>query len=173
MNQDISGIFNNLFSPIKNKRITGWKKRLSNAEELVKYATKHDNKEPKYIEIYTSVDDNIGIIRTIFIDFDLTTEQRLKWELSHIERSKIDDETIKRIIDKGEEDIDKLTDEEINQLMDYFKREEESKINGLTDKEIREYHYNKISNGYLKEPYEEAMKVADYFKRKNIEVIAN
>ena len=173
MNQDISGIFNNLFSPIENKRITGWKKTLPNAEELVKYATKHDKKEPKYIEIYTSVDDNIGIIRTIFIDFDLTTEQRLKWELSHLAQSQVDDEAIKPIIEKGKEDIDKLTDEEINHLMGYFKREEESKINGLTDKEIREYHYNKISNGYLKEPYEEAMKVAEYFKRNHIEVIAN
>lgn len=163
-----------LFDPINEKRRTYWTDPVNNATELVQYAKNHAN-EDKYIEIYTSIhDDTVGRIRTIFIDFDLSKESLLEWELNHILQA-VDDSEISPVVAKYQEtrDVNDLSNEERTKLLDYLSNYETEKLAGMNEEETRSYYYNKIAEGYLKEPFEEAMNVANYFKEKGIMVTVN
>ena len=167
-------IYGNLFYPIDEKRRSYWIEPANNAEKLVDYAINCNN-EDKYIEIYTSInDDVVGTLRTIFFDFDLSTENRLEWELTHT-LNDITDSEVSSAIAKYEknQDISDLTDDERTKLLDYLSNYEAERLAGLTDEEIQSYFYKKIENGYLKEPFEDAMKVANYFTEHGVDVTVN
>ncbi|MEE3489344.1 MAG: DUF5906 domain-containing protein [Methanobrevibacter sp.] len=168
-------IYENLFYPIDEKRKGKyWKKPANNAKELVEFAT-NKNDEDKFIEIYTSInDDVVGTIRTIFLDFDLSKESQLEWELNHTLNT-ISDSEINSAIEKFKtrQDINDLTDKERTNLLNYLINKEKRKLSELTEEEIQSYFYKKIKDGYLKEPFEDAMKVADYFTEHGIDVTVN
>ena len=167
-------IYDNLFYPINEKRRTYWKEPANNARELVKYATNQKNGD-KYIEINTSInDDEVGTVRTIFIDFDLSKESQLQWELTHTPKN-ITDLEISTAIEKfkANGDVNDLTEEEQAKLLDWLSNYEAEKIAGLSDKEKQNYFYQKIENGYLKEPFDEAMQVAKYFKEMGVNTTIN
>lgn len=168
----LESIYENIFYPINEKRIGYWKEPVNTAQKLVEYATTNKN-EDKYIEIYTSInDDEVGTILTIFLDFDLITEERLEWELTH---TQITAPEVSSAIATFEEnrDINDLSDEERTKLLDYLSNYEQERLAVLTDKEIRSYFYEKIENGYLKQPFEDAIKVATYFAEHGVEVAIN
>ena len=167
-------IYEYLFYPINEKRTNYWKNPLNNAKELVQYATNVKN-ENKFIELYTSInDDEVGTVRTIFLDFDLSKESQLEWELTHT-LNNVNDSEIRRISAKFEKNrkVAELTDEERNYLINYLSTNEQKKLAGLTDEETRSYFYKKIEKGYLKEPFDEAMRVASYFKENGVNVTIN
>lgn len=167
-------IYDNLFYPINEKRRTYWKEPVNNARELVKYATNQKNGD-KFIEINTSInDDEVGTVRTIFIDFDLSKESQLQWELTHTPKN-ITDLEISTAIEKfkANGDVNDLTEEEQAKLLDWLSNYEAEKIAGLSDKEKQNYFYQKIENGYLKEPFDEAMQVAKYFKEMGVNTTIN
>lgn len=151
-----------------------WKEPANNAKELVEFAT-NTNDEDKFIEIYTSInDDVVGTIRTIFLDFDLSKESQLEWELNHALNT-ISDSEINSTIEKYKtrQDISDLTDKERTKLLNYLSNKEKIELSELTEKEIQNYFYKKIKNGYLKEPFEDAMKVANYFTEHGVDVTVN
>ena len=167
-------IYESLFYPINEKRRTYWEEPADNATELVKYATSN-NKNNKFIETYTSThDDEVGTIRTIFLDFDLNKESLLTWELNNT-LADVDDAEINSAIEKYEKtrDIADLTDKERTSLLNYLSDKEEKELSELSDEDKQSYFYNKIKNGYLKEPFDEAMKVAEYFREHGVKVIVN
>ena len=172
--KQLKSIYENLFYPINEKRRSYWKEPVNNAKELVEYATNNKN-DDKYLEIYTSInDDVVGTILTIFLDFDLSTETRLEWELTHTLKDITDSEVSSAIANyEKNQNINDLTDEERTKLLTYLSNYEAEQLAGLTDEETRNYFYKKIENGYLKEPFEEAMKVANYFIEHGVEVIVN
>lgn len=172
--KQLESIYENLFYPINEKRRSYWIEPVNNAEELVEYASNNKN-DAKYLEIYTSInDDVVGTIRTIFLDFDLSTETRLEWELTHTLKDITDSEVSSAIANyEKNQNINDLTDEERTKLLTYLSNYEAEQLAGLTDEETRNYFYKKIENGYLKEPFEEAMKVANYFIEHGVEVIVN
>lgn len=168
-------IYENLFYPIDEKRKGKyWKEPANNAKELVEFAT-NKNDEDKFIEIYTSInDDVVGTIRTIFLDFDLSKESQLEWELNHTLNT-ISDSEINSTIEKFKtrQDINDLTDKERTNLLNYLINKEKRKLSELTEEEIQSYFYKKIKNGYLKEPFKDAMKVANYFTEHGVDVTVN
>lgn len=167
-------IYESLFYPINEKRRTYWEKPADNATELVKYATSN-NKNNKFIETYTSIhDDAVGTILTIFLDFDLSKESLLTWELNNT-LADVDDAEINSAIERYEKtrDIADLTDKEQTNLLNYLSDKEEKELSELSDEDKQSYFYNKIKNGYLKEPFDEAMKVAEYFREHGVKVIVN
>lgn len=172
--KQLESIYENLFYPINEKRRSYWIEPVNNAEELVEYASNNKN-DDKYLEIYTSInDDVVGTILTIFLDFDLSTETRLEWELTHTLKDITDSEVSSAIANyEKNQNINDLTDEERTKLLTYLSNYEAEQLAGLTDEETRNYFYKKIENGYLKEPFEEAMKVANYFIEHGVEVIVN
>ena len=172
--KELELIYENLFYPINEKRRTYWKTPANNAKELVEYATNHKN-EDKYIEIYTSInDDEVGTIRTIFLDFDLSTETRLEWELNHTLKNITDSKVSSAIANyEKNQNITDLTDEERTKLLTYLSNYEAGLIARSSDKEIRSYFYKKIENGYLEEPFEDAMKTVNYFTEHGVDVTVN
>ncbi len=167
-------IYESLFYPIDEKRRTYWEEPADTATELVKYATSN-NKNNKFIETYTSIhDDEVGTIRTIFLDFDLSKESLLTWELNNT-LADVDDAEINSAIEKYEKtrDIADLTDKERTSLLNYLSDKEEKELSELSDEDKQSYFYNKIKNGYLKEPFDEAIKVAEYFTEYGVKVIVN
>ncbi len=173
--EQLEMIYENLFYPIDEKRKGKyWKEPANNAKELVEFAT-NTYDEDKFIEIYTSInDDVVGTIRTIFLDFDLSKESQLEWELNHALNT-ISDSEINSTIEKYKtrQDISDLTDKERTNLLNYLSNKEKIELSELTEKEIQNYFYKKIKNGYLKEPYEDAMKVANYFTEHGVDVTVN
>ena len=189
--EELANIYENLFNPIEVKHIGRWFKPVANAEELVIYATNHEkdnNYYKNWIELYTSVNDtSIGTLRTIFLDFDLTKKEYLKKELS--------ENIISDILENGSEDVNKnvltairkydkenhsinsfidvLTEEEVNKLASYVEGIEEEKLANLTEEEIKSYYFNKIEEGYLREPFKEATTVAKYFNSLGVETVLN
>lgn len=167
-------IYDNLFYPIDEKRRDYWKKPANNARNLFKYATNRENGD-KFIEIHTSInDDVVGTIRTIFLDFDLTNEYLLEWGLTH-SLNEITDSEVSSAIEKFKisNNVNDLTKEERTKLLNCLNKHEAEKLASLTDEEKQSYFYQKIKNGYLKEPFEEAMEVANYFIEHDIEVTVN
>ena len=167
-------IYESLFYPINEKRRTYWDEPADTATELVKYATSN-NKNNKFIETYTSThDDEVGTIRTIFLDFDLIKESLLTWELNNT-LADVDDAEINSAIGKYEKtrDIADLTDKKRTSLLNYLNDKEEKELSELSDEDKQSYFYNKIKNDYLKEPFDEAMKVAEYFTEHGVKVIVN
>lgn len=167
-------IYENLFYPIDEKRRTYWVEPVNNAKELVEFATNND-KSDKYIEIYTSInDDEVGTIRTIFLDFDLSKESILTWELNNT-LTDVDDAEINSAIEKYKKtrDIADLTNKERTRLIKYLNDNEEKKLSELSEEDTRSYFYEKIENSYLKEPFEEAMRVANYFAEHGVNVTVN
>ena len=167
-------IYESLFYPIDEKRRTYWEEPADTATELVKYATSN-NKNNKFIETYTSIhDDEVGTIRTIFLDFDLSKESLLTWELNNT-LADVDDAEINSAIEKYEKtrDIADLTDKERTSLLNYLSDKEEKELSELSDENKQSYFYNKIKNDYLKEPFDEVMKVAEYFREHGVKVIVN
>ena len=167
-------IYKSLFYPIDEKRRTYWEEPADTATELVKYATSN-NKNNKFIETYTSIhDDEVGTIRTIFLDFDLSKESLLTWELNNT-LADVDDAKINSAIEKYEKtrDIADLTDKERTSLLNYLSDKEEKELSELSDENKQSYFYNKIKKGYLKEPFDEVMKVAEYFTEYGVKVIVN
>lgn len=179
MNIKLIQLFENIFYPIDKKHYSMWKKPLSNAEELVKYATDHkkDTKINKnWIEKYTSTEDQkIGTIRTIFLDFDISNKAYLKETLT----KEIINNTPNTILPKNHENnnissfVDQLSTDEINKLKKYVENIEKDKISNMNKKEVKKYFYDKIKKGYLKEPFSDAIKTLNYFKKHGIESIIN
>ena len=172
--KQLKSTYDNLFCPIDEKRLTYWAKPVTNAKELVKFATNNDESD-KYIEIYTSInDDEVGTIRTIFLDFDLSNESMLEWELNNTLQD-VKDSEISSIIDKYHEteNINDLSNDEQKKLLDYLINYETEKLAGMSEEETRRYYYNKIAKGFLKEPFEEAIIVANYFIEQGIMVTLN
>lgn len=172
--EKLEAIYEHLFYPIDKKRRAYWKEPVNNARELVEYAT-NQKKGDKFIEIYTSInDDVVGTVRTLFIDFDLSKQSQLQWELTHTLKD-ITDSEISSAIEKFKvnSDVNDLTEEEQAKLLDWLKNYEAEKLASFTDEEKRSYFYQKIKNGYLKEPFDEAMKVAKYFKEKGVNTTIN
>lgn len=169
----LEDIYENLFNPINEKRRTYWEKPVNTAKELAEYATDHNNTD-KYLEIYTSINDEIGTIKTIFLDFDIDKDTLLEWELTYTLNNTSSKE-VYSIVEKYKKtkNITELTDEERTKLLNYLNKEEQKKLSKLSDKEKQSYFYNKIKNGYLKKPFKEAMKVADYFTKHGVKVIVN
>lgn len=151
---------------------------LENGEELVEYAT-NPSSEPKFLELYTSInDDEIGTIRTIFIDFDLTKEEYIKKELTEeIIVSFLESQNNSKSFDATNQEINEfitqLSDQDINELHKHIKDCENDLISNMNESGIQEHYLSKIKNGYLKEPFEEAKKVAEYLNEFNIKTILN
>ena len=83
MKKKLIQLFDNLFYPIHTKHHGYWKPPLKDAIELINYATNHTKDNKNWIEKYTSIDDKEkGTIRTLFLDFDLTTKSYLKETLT-------------------------------------------------------------------------------------------
>lgn len=170
--KQLESIYENLFYPINEKRRSYWIEPVNNAKELVEYASNNKN-DAKYLEIYTSInDDVVGTIRTIFIDFDLSKEALLEWELNHTLKDINNSEVSSAIANYGKDIID-LTNDEKNKVIDYLSNYEAEKLADLTAEETQSYFYEKIKNGYLKEPFEEAIKVANYFIEHGVTVTLN
>ena len=126
------------------KKEEHWVEPVNNAKELVEFATNND-KSDKYIEIYTSInDDEVGTIRTIFLDFDLSKESILTWELNNT-LTDVDDAEINSAIEKYKKtrDIADLTNKERTRLIKYLNDNEEKKLSELSEEDTRIYFYEK------------------------------
>ena len=133
----LEAIYENLFNPINEKRRTYWDKPVNTAKKLVEYATEHNNTD-KYLEIYTSInDDEIGTIKTIFLDFDIDKDSLLEWELNNTLNNTSSNE-VYSIVEKYKKtkNITDLTDEERTKLLNYLNTEEQKKLLSLKDREL-------------------------------------
>lgn len=179
MKKKLIQLFDNLFYPIHTKHHGYWKPPLKDAEELINYATNHTKDNKKWIEKYTSIDDKEkGTIRTLFLDFDLTTKSYLKETLT----SDIANDIKDKISDKIEipidsetiaSFIDKLSDTDIKKIAKYVEEAENEKLSNMNEPKTQEYFFNKINHGYLKEPFADAIRVSNYFKKHGVETVIN
>lgn len=179
MKKKLIQLFDNLFYPIHIKHHGYWKPPLKDAEELINYATNHTKDNKNWIEKYTSIDDKEkGTIRTLFLDFDLTTKSYLKETLT----SDIANDIKDKISDKIEipidsetiaSFIDKLSDTDIKKIAKYVEEAENEKLSNMNEPKTQEYFFNKINHGYLKEPFADAIRVYNYFKKHGVETVIN
>ena len=179
MKKKLIQLFDNLFYPIHTKHHGYWKPPLKDAEELINYATNHTKDNKNWIEKYTSIDDKEkGTIRTLFLDFDLTTKSYLKETLT----SDIANDIKDKISDKIEipidsetiaSFIDKLSDTDIKKIAKYVEEAENEKLSNMNEPKTQEYFFNKINHGYLKEPFADAIRVSNYFKKHGVETVIN
>lgn len=179
MKKKLIQLFDNLFYPIHIKHHGYWKPPLKDAEELINYATNHTKDNKNWIEKYTSIDDKEkGTIRTLFLDFDLTTKSYLKETLT----SDIANDIKDKISDKIEipidsetiaSFIDKLSDTDIKKIAKYVEEAENEKLSNMNEPKTQEYFFNKINHGYLKEPFADAIRVSNYFKKHGVETVIN
>jgi len=179
MKKKLIQLFDNLFYPIPIKHHGYWKPPLKDAEELVNYATNHTKDNKNWIEKYTSVDDKErGTIRTIFLDFDLTTKSYLKETLNPDIANDIKDKISDKIEIPIDSEtiasfIDKLSDTDIKKIAKYVEEAENEKLSNMNETEAQEYFFNKINHGYLKEPFADAIRVSNYFKKHGVETVIN
>lgn len=179
MKKKLIQLFDNLFYPIHIKHHGYWKPPLKDAEELVNYVTDHTKNNKNWIEKYTSVDDKgRGTIRTIFLDFDLTTKSYLKETLTPDIVNDINDKLSDKIEIPIDSEtitsfIDKLSDTDIKKIAKYVEEAENEKLSNMNETEAQEYFFNKINHGYLKEPFADAICVSNYFKKHGVETVIN
>lgn len=134
-------------------------KPLRNAEDIEKFVKKCNGNKPAFMSIYSYTEDYQRgldypkpVFDRIILDFDINKEELLKSEGYTSEDIKLKgmDNCLKEVKEKEEKEI-------------------RSKTKGLkgNDKQdaIMKYYYNKYtSNEYLKEPYNEALKVSKEIK---------
>lgn len=134
-------------------------KPLRNAEDIEKFVKKCNGNKPAFMSIYSYTEDYQRgldypkpVFDRIILDFDINKEELLKSEGYTSEDIKLNgmDNCLKEVKEKEEKEI-------------------RSKTKGLkgNDKQdaIMKYYYNKYtSNEYLKEPYNEALKVSKEIK---------
>ena len=134
-------------------------KPLRNAEDIEKFVKKCNGNKPAFMSIYSYTEDYQRgldypkpVFDRIILDFDINKEELLKSEGYTSEDMKLKgmDNCLKEVKEKEEKEI-------------------RSKTKGLkgNDKQdaIMKYYYNKYtSNEYLKEPYNEALKVSKEIK---------
>ena len=134
-------------------------KPLRNAEDIEKFVKKCNGNKPAFMSIYSYTEDyqrgldyTKPVFDRIILDFDINKEELLKSEGYTSEDIKLNgmDNCLKEVKEKEEKEI-------------------RSKTKGLkgNDKQdaIMKYYYNKYtSNEYLKEPYNEALKVSKEIK---------
>lgn len=69
--------------------------------------------------------------------------------------------------------IDSLTTAEEGALTTIVKRKEKEEVKGLSEQEVQKYYLDKFEQGYLKEPFEEVIKIANYFESIGVKTVIN
>ena len=123
-------------------------------------------------------DESIGIIRTIFMDFDLTKETYIKEEINNDLLLKfLESQDIDKVFEHNNQEINEflkqLSSQEIDQLYTFIKNHEKDLISNMDEPEIQEHYLLKIKKGYLREPFDEAKKVAEYLNEYDVCTVIN
>ena len=107
------------------------------------------------------------------MDFDLTKETYIKEEINtdlllKFFETQNNDKAFKSKDQEIDEFLKQLSDQEIDQLYNFIKNHEKDLISNMDESEIQEHYLLKIKNGYLREPFDEAKKVAEYFNKYDV-----
>lgn len=69
--------------------------------------------------------------------------------------------------------VAKLTEEEATAIRTEVEVLEAKELASMSDNEIAKYYYDKIEQGYLKEPFKEATAIANYFEERSVKCVLN
>lgn len=143
-------------------------KKISSFEELEKYIKRNGANISYYIGSYgyksggsntaKLENENNAIINSIFLDFDLTTEERIYQEFKG---------------DYSRKDISKLSDDKKQELKKQIEENIKTETNGLSDDKLKRYWVQKFERNYLELPIKEAKKIASELKKTGIKTLLN
>lgn len=112
------------------------------------------------------------------MDFDLTKETYIKEEINtdlllKFLETQNNDKAFKPKDQEIDEFLKQLSDQEIDQLYNFIKNHEKDLISKMDEPEIQEHYLLKVKNGYLREPFDEAKRVAEYLNKYDVSTVIN
>ena len=112
------------------------------------------------------------------MDFDLTKETYIKEEINtdlllKFLETQNNDKAFKPKDQEIDEFLKQLSDQEIDQLYNFIKNHEKDLISNMDEPEIQEHYLLKVKKGYLREPFDEAKKVAEYLNKYDVSTVIN